>query len=327
MVHGLEPSTHSPVDDRWWKRRTRGTIRPVPNHSWLECVRGMAATHGLSTRGQLRASGLSDRTIERRIREGLLVPVAGPVVALPGVPLDLATRTRAAVLALPAAVPTGPSAAVLLGAGPWDDMDLGTLPWLVHPRSRAVEARFVTRPDCRTLRARGLLVASPRDAVVDLARGWPYEDALHVTQRALQLRVLTLHDLALAHAALTRYSGNAQLGRIIAALADGTRSEAERLLVSLLRQAGITGWVANHRVRAAGRGYEIDVAFPGVRLALEVDGQAFHSESRAFRRDRRRQNDLVGAGWTVLRYTWADLTETPERVIAEILDALHRLAA
>lgn len=299
----------------------------MPYSNWLDCVRWMAANHGLATRDQLRRIGVSDRTLDRRTREGLLTPLGGHVLALPGVPLDLTTRTRAAVLALPGAIPTGPSAAALLGPGPWEGLDLGDLPWLVHPRSRAVPARFVTRPTCRTVRAGGLLVASPRDTVVDLARGWPYDHALLVTQRALQLRVLSFDDLTTAHAGMTRYTGNAQLGRLIAALAEGTRSEAERLLVALLRQAGISGWVANHRVRAAGRGYEIDVAFPAVRLAIEVDGQAFHSDARAFHRDRRRQNDLVRAGWTVLRFTWADLSREPERVVAEVLDALHRLAA
>lgn len=316
-----------PVDNRWANRRSRGSIGAVTHQDWLSCVRWMSAHRGLATREQMRGMGLSDRTIARRVDQGMLVPVEGPVFALPGLPLDLAARTHAAVMALPSAIPTGPSAAVLLGSGPWDGLDLGQRPWLLHRRSRAVNARYVSRPSCRTVRAAGVLVASPRDAVVDLARGWPYEDALQVTQRALQLRVLTFADLIAAHASMPRYSGSAQLARVIATLADGTRSEAERLLVRLLREAGIGGWSANHRVRALGRSYDIDVAFAKVRLAVEVDGRAFHSDSRSFQRDRRRQNDLVSAGWTVLRFTWADLTEHPESVIARILDALHRLAA
>lgn len=305
----------------------RGDDSPVTNANWLAGVRWMTAHHGLATRAQLLRMGLSERTIRRRAEEGLLIRVDRQVYALPGAPLDLVTRTRAATLCLPGSIPTGPSAAVLLGTGPWEGMDLGQQPWLVHPRSRSVDARYITRPQCRTVRARGLLVASPKDTVVDLARGWPFEDALTVTQRALQTRVVSFDDLIAAHASMRRFAGVAQLARVIATLADGTRSEAERLLVRLLREAGIAGWIANHRVRAGGRGYEIDVAFPERRLAVEVDGQAFHSDGRAFQRDRRRQNDLVCAGWTVLRFTWADLTQDPERVIAAILDALHRLAA
>ena len=61
-------------------------------------------------------------------------------------------------------------------------------------------------------------------------------------------------------------------------------------------------------------------------LAVEVDGRAWHSDARTFVADRRRQNLLVNAGWTVLRYTWADLTERPGSVLAEIRSALSRAA-
>lgn len=58
--------------------------------------------------------------------------------------------------------------------------------------------------------------------------------------------------------------------------------------------------------------------FPGKQIAIEVDGYAFHSEVADFIGDRSRQNYLVLNGWQVLRFTWWDLTEHPERVIAEI---------
>ena len=41
-----------------------------------------------------------------------------------------------------------------------------------------------------------------------------------------------------------------------------------------------------------------------------------------FRRDRVRQNRLVAAGWTVVRFTWRDLTERPDYVIATVAAVL-----
>lgn len=67
----------------------------------------------------------------------------------------------------------------------------------------------------------------------------------------------------------------------------------------------------------------VDVAFAATRIALEVDGMAPHVDVERFRHDRSRQNDLVAFGWTVLRFTWADLTERPGYVVAMI----RRLAA
>lgn len=89
-------------------------------------------------------------------------------------------------------------------------------------------------------------------------------------------------------------------------------------MVQLLRKAKITGWRPNH---PAGP-YKIDVAFVKQKGAIEVDGLAFHSESDVFHQDRVRQNYLMLHGWRVLRFTWLDLTEYPDRVIAEIRSAL-----
>jgi very-short-patch-repair endonuclease len=66
-----------------------------------------------------------------------------------------------------------------------------------------------------------------------------------------------------------------------------------------------------------------DLAFPGCRLAVEVDGWAWHIDPDRFQRDRARQNALVLAGWTVLRFTWSDVTERPDRVVAQIRRALE----
>ena len=60
------------------------------------------------------------------------------------------------------------------------------------------------------------------------------------------------------------------------------------------------------------------MAFPKQKVAIEVDGWAFHSDAEDFHIDRERQNNIALLGWQVLRFTWLDLTEYPQRVIAEI---------
>lgn len=53
---------------------------------------------------------------------------------------------------------------------------------------------------------------------------------------------------------------------------------------------------------------------------------AHHTDVDRFQRDRSRQNTLVGLGWTVLRFTWADLVERPRYVIATIRRHVARTA-
>ncbi len=134
-----------------------------------------------------------------------------------------------------------------------------------------------------------------------------------VMDSALQHRV-ELRGLWHAHLRNKGRYGSPAARRLLQAAKNGARSEAERLLIRLLRANKITGWRANYPVA----GYRVDVAFPKQRVAIEVDGLAFHSDSDDFHQDRVRQNAIALAGWQVLRFTWLDLTEYPQRVIAEI---------
>jgi very-short-patch-repair endonuclease len=137
--------------------------------------------------------------------------------------------------------------------------------------------------------------------------------------RALQ-GDLELEQLWHAHLRNKGRHGSPAARRLLQAASDGARSEAERLLVRLLRAAKLTGWKANYPVC----GYLVDIAFLTQRVAIEVDGWAFHSDQAAFQRDRNRQNAVSLNGWQVLKFTWLDLTEYPQRVIAEIATALRQ---
>jgi len=50
---------------------------------------------------------------------------------------------------------------------------------------------------------------------------------------------------------------------------------------------------------------------------------AYHRDAERFRQERRRQNELVLAGWAILRFTWDDLTHRPDSVLTKIQGALE----
>jgi very-short-patch-repair endonuclease len=70
-----------------------------------------------------------------------------------------------------------------------------------------------------------------------------------------------------------------------------------------------------------GHRYFIDIAFPHIKLAIEIDGRKHEEDHDLFESDRWRQNALVGDGWRVLRFTWEMLQKHPEVVVAAILQA------
>src|SRR6185436_10656800 len=80
-------------------------------------------------------------------------------------------------------------------------------------------------------------------------------------------------------------------------------SELEDRVLRALIAAGLPPPQRQFRVVIDDRVYFIDLAYPHERIAIEVDGFEFHRARSVFDSDRARQNDLVRAGWIVLRFT------------------------
>ncbi|GIJ49812.1 hypothetical protein Val02_66980 [Virgisporangium aliadipatigenens] len=66
----------------------------------------------------------------------------------------------------------------------------------------------------------------------------------------------------------------------------------------------------------------LDLAYEHLRIGLEYDGD-HHRERATFQRDAARLNSLHLCGWTILRFTAADL-RNPELVAAQVREALLR---
>jgi very-short-patch-repair endonuclease len=78
-------------------------------------------------------------------------------------------------------------------------------------------------------------------------------------------------------------------------------SPVERIFWAAYRaglETDLPGLVPQHQVGA----YRVDFAIPDRKLAIEIDGLAYHGSQEAFIKDRNRQRDLEMAGWRVLRF-------------------------
>jgi very-short-patch-repair endonuclease len=74
---------------------------------------------------------------------------------------------------------------------------------------------------------------------------------------------------------------------------------------------------------AGGRVYaRLDMAWPSVKLAVEADGRETHDAPLALYHDRVRANDVELEGWTILRFTWADLYKGPDWIESQVRRAL-----
>lgn len=65
-----------------------------------------------------------------------------------------------------------------------------------------------------------------------------------------------------------------------------------------------------------------DFAWPRQRVLVEFDGD-LHRERDVFVKDLRRQNGVMGVGWTMLRYSSADALGRGDEMVAEVRRALR----
>jgi hypothetical protein len=100
-------------------------------------------------------------------------------------------------------------------------------------------------------------------------------------------------------------SSQAHRGRAAASTAgyEPGDSDLEVRFARAIVAGGLPEPVQQHRVIAGTRRCRIDLAYPELRLAIEIDGWEHHRTRSAFDDDRARANDLVVAGWNVLRFT------------------------
>ncbi len=169
----------------------------------------------------------------------------------------------------------------------------------------------------------GLPVLVRPIAAIDHLVTLPLGEACAFTDRALQRG--WLHRQHLAARLSNPHLGNQLLRRVVARMEHGAEAESERLLHRLLRANRIKGWIGNHPVLVNGAiRARIDVAFPELRIAIEVDGFAYHSDRERFQRDRSRQNLLVSLGWTVMRFSWSDLHDRSDQVLSVIEAAIAK---
>ena len=278
---------------------------------------------GLVTLTQAVAAGVSARTVQRRVRAADWERVLPRVFLVAGHPHTDATRVRAAALWVgERGAVSGPAAAWWHGMLPEapDVVEL-TVPRGDCPRPRpevCLRRRVLATGDL--VRVRGVWVTDKPLTALETAAAVP--DGSVFLDRALQ-RHVSFTRVYRAYCRNLGARGSARAGALLVAAADRADSAAERRAVAILREAGITGWVLGHPF---GR-YLIDIAFPGAKLAIEIDGWAWHMGVDRFRTDRHKGNALVRARWDLLRFTWHDLRNRPGYVVGEIRAALSAAAA
>ena len=199
-----------------------------------------------------------------------------------------------------------------------------TVPPPTRIRNRADRRIHVSAvPVAQVQQRAGMAVTSPGRTWLDLAAHLPPAGLLAVTDQMLARNYpRTGFDRVLASAPAVR--GKRTARAVLAVAHPLAGSPMESVLRWLIHEAGLPAPVLQHVVKDGDGRFlgQVDLAWPDRRVLVEFDGNV-HRERRVFVDDLRRQNGLVLAGWTVLRFTSADVLGRPEQVMAAIRAALR----
>jgi very-short-patch-repair endonuclease len=272
-----------------------------------------ARQHGAIKSSQL---GISSAAIARWVRAGRLYRKYRGVYAYGHPQLSREGEWMAGVLAGgEGAALAGACAGALLRVVRWEPQEVE----IIVPGHRRPQAGLRVRT-CRNLDPRDITVVNriPVTTVarvlVDLTDDRDAEELANVIHEAAYLKKFSLPA---TRAAIKRANGRRNLGELEAAIelhlsgSAGSRSRLEQRFRKLVAGAGLPQ--PRHNVIV--NGFEVDFVWPG--LVVEIDGPA-HRRARTQVDDRIKDAALQAGGFTVIRFTEADVENRPGEVLRQL---------
>jgi very-short-patch-repair endonuclease len=268
-----------------------------------------ARQHGVVSTRQLYGLGLGRSAISDRVGLGRLHRLHRGVYAVGHRSTSFEGRALAAVLAFDSwesssAAVSHRSAAVLWGLLPAKP---GPIDISLIRRSGRGHRRGVRVHRPRTLsttdlaRRKGIPLTTPVRTISDLRWTAPPTELRRAIRQAEVLGLSLNRDIS----------------------AERTRSELEHLFLGLCRRHRLPMPEVNVRVGAR----VADFLWRDSGLIVETDGYRYHRGRAAFEDDRARDLELRALGFEVLRLSYRQVTEEPERVAAVLRKALRAQAS
>jgi very-short-patch-repair endonuclease/predicted transcriptional regulator of viral defense system len=288
--------------------------------------------HALVTLPQLQSHGLGKAAVAKRARSGRLYRVHRGVYAVGRPHLTRHGHWMAAVLACgPRATLSHRSAAALHGIR--SDSRAKTDVTLPSPSARSRPTINVhtslTLEEADLTVLDGIRCTTVARTLVDIG---DVVNRRSVERAVDQAEVLRLFDLGAVKDVLDRAGRRRGAGVLRAVLADYeeptlTRSRLEERFLALVRNASLPSPSVNAWITLRdGVAYQADFLWREHRLIVETDGRDVHTTRKAFDHDRERDQRLTLAGFTVVRFTWQQVTREPRRVAEALRGLLARLA-
>jgi very-short-patch-repair endonuclease len=290
-------------------------MRPQSRTVERELARIAGSAHGVVTRAELLAVGVTLDEIKQRLRTGALLREHPGVYRVGHRAPSLEARYLAAVRAcgedaLLSGRAAGHLLGVLRGSPSTPEVTARTerrIPGVKTRRSRRIDPRDVTT-------WRGIPVTTVSRTLVDLAGVLTLDELARACHEAGVRHGTTPTQVEAVLARRRTSPGASKIRQVLRGETPLTLSKLEARFLERLGEAGLVIPVTNRR---AGRRH-VDCRWPEQRLTVELDGYRYHSSRHAWEQDRLREREARARGDEFRRYTYRDVLEDPEQMIREL---------
>jgi hypothetical protein len=287
----------------------------------------VASQLGLVTLEQLLDSGVAQSRVYRLVASRALRRERNGVYAVVGAPVTWERGLLAAVLTLDGASASHSSAARLWNfAYQIDHCYELTVPRPHRARMQGVTVHRSTLFEDDAIKLGSVPCTSFERTLCDCTTSLSQFQLSRVLDDGLRRGVASLPRLAACAEELD--SGPGRRMSIVRSLLkdrgydyDPGGSGAERRLLDLFRKARLPMPVQQYRVRAGGRSYVLDYAWPALKVFGEWYGLPWHSGASAVAYDSDRVTALVVEGWLPLVFTDAS---SDRRIIEQTIAVLRQ---
>jgi hypothetical protein len=207
--------------------------------------------------------------------------------------------------------PEGAVALTLPSARPWN-------------RARPADIVFHASdlPPKHVTRLHNLSVTTAARTVVDLARTLPFMDAVVVADSALKEEKATKPELHQILQECAGWPGVRQARRVVDFADERAESPLESAARVVFEQCGLNPPELQATIHGPNFAFRVDFLWRGHAVIAEADGLVKYNDRKDLLAERERDHLLGEAGYTVVHFTWRELFQTPEVVIARIRKAL-----
>lgn len=290
----------------------------------------MAAHHGIVSRVEARALGMSDSSLRRMIGRGEVVRTHPGVYRSAAHPRTWLSTARSVALSSEGVI-SHRAAAALWGI---DGFPFAlTEATIEYERSIRVPGVTIHRSTQLSLTDEQLIDGIPvtgiARTVLDVA-GVVGPKRLELTIDAVLRQKLLdwpdLYNVLVRHSVKGR-NGCGKLRRVLDVRYGDTAipdSIWNRNVGVLLLDAGLPEPTYEVEVRSADGSFiaRVDLAYRRQKVAIELDSVRWHLNRKSFENDPRRKNRLLLEGWKVLTFTWSDYVEDPRGLVGTVREAL-----